>query len=86
MKWVKMHTHTIFLELNVNRECFTWQGLYFNGRGKELVTKQVVSQMNKLFSNRTQTPISLMWEKEINKTTTIMVAGNGQENQKKYFN
>jgi hypothetical protein len=74
--------HTAFLELNLNRECFTRQGLHFNGRGKELVTKQVVSQINQSFSNRAQTLISLMWEKELNKMTTIMVAGNGQENQK----
>lgn len=47
MKLVKMYTHTTFLELNLNRECFTRQGFNFNGRGKELVTKQVVSQINK---------------------------------------
>jgi hypothetical protein len=31
MKFVKMRTHKTFLELNLNRECFTWQELHFNG-------------------------------------------------------
>ena len=35
-------------------------GLYLNGMGQELVTKQVVSQINKVFGNRTQAPISLI--------------------------
>jgi hypothetical protein len=43
-KHVKTHKHTVVLEINPNREYFTQHGMHLNGRGKEKVAKQIVTQ------------------------------------------
>jgi hypothetical protein len=48
VKIVKLFKHTRILEANFNRELFTCHGLYLNGAGKEIISKQIASLINKL--------------------------------------
>jgi hypothetical protein len=50
------------LETALKREFFTRHGLHLNGRGKDVVTKQVIFQINNTVEKITQTLISLNWK------------------------
>jgi hypothetical protein len=52
MRHVKTIKHTIFIEINPNREFFTQHGLYLNGRGKEKVAKQIADQFSVILGKK----------------------------------
>jgi hypothetical protein len=42
-KMVKAFEHTTLIKLDLNRELFTKHGLHMNNKGKELVTRKIIS-------------------------------------------
>jgi hypothetical protein len=79
----KTFKHTTVLEINTNREWFTLRGLHLNGLGKQILSKQVVSENYTLLKGRgggggrkAEIPVSLEGKKDLTEGTTTQVLEN----------
>jgi hypothetical protein len=72
----------LVLEINHKREFFTQHGLHLNGRGKEEVAKQLVTQISTILGKKIEGPISLGWKSDLVKEDTTIVLENRNETLK----
>ena len=75
-KQVKISKHTMVLDINPNRELFTKHGLHLNGRGKEMIAKQIVAQLPNILGRKDEGVISLGWKNDQIKGESISVFDN----------
>ena len=73
MKNVKPFKHTTIVEINSNRELFTLYGLHLNRLGKEMISKQIVSQTYTLLGKKSKNPNQLGMENYLTEGTTTQV-------------
>jgi hypothetical protein len=61
--------------MNQSREFFTKYGMHLNLRGKDLIAKQITSQIYKLITKDGETPVTLEW-KSVPYDNPISLIGN----------
>jgi hypothetical protein len=63
-KCVKIFSHSTILDIDLHRGCFTNHGLHLNGPGKDMISKQIVSEIYSLLQEKVTVPICLEWKNE----------------------
>lgn len=57
-----LNTNVTVIDGDQSKECFTKQGLHWNGLGKEVICKQIATIIDKLFQTDKVLPICVDWE------------------------
>ncbi|PNF30585.1 hypothetical protein B7P43_G09959 [Cryptotermes secundus] len=82
-KQVKISKYTMVLEINPTRELFTKHGLHLNGKGKEMIAKQIVAQLPNILGKKDDGVISLGWKNGQIKGESIDALGNRTQSPEK---
>jgi hypothetical protein len=68
---MRQYEHVKLIDCDLQKKRYTRHGMHMNLTGKELMPQRIIEHINKLFSERKTSAITLQWKQEMEKRTAL---------------